>query len=773
MKSSTAKKVVLFSAAVLAVWYSFFIIQPPESRHANSDLTTFSAARAFRHVKKIATRPHPLGSAANDSVRNYILEELRNMKLQPEVLKGVGVSRSFGQALAGYSKNIFAKIRGHSPQRTILLMAHYDSAPNALGAADDASGVAAILESIRAIQSQEIPLNNNVWILFTDGEERGLLGAEQFVDEFAEIDKIDLVLNFEARGTSGASMMFETSSPNGNLIPSFASATPDPVANSLMYTVYKMLPNDTDMSITKKAGINGINFAFTEQFTDYHTLQDNPENLSLASLQHHGSNLLNNLRHFGNTDFKLSSNTEYVYFNNATGGLTYYPAGWSFPIALVTAILFFAYLVYLFRTDRLGLGSYAGSFGLFMGSIVIGTAITYFGWKGISWLHPQYEWFLFGENYNHKWYLLGFTCLNAAFFCVIYSWIQKKLSTQQLLAGSFTAWILFSLVSAWYLPTASYFFSWPVLMALIGWVVLGDDISNLSWKSILLLAISLSGVLFMIPPYIYLIQVMLTTRMIAVSMLLLLLMIGLCWALVWQIIQTRPVLWSTVLLLTGVICFIIASLNSGFSVRHKKQNDINYVQDINTKRAYWVSRDFTTDSWTRQFLNSGFKRGPVPENRFFGDNSSLLYTSAPSMKIPSPEIQILADSSSDSLRHLSLRLNAQQKGIGTQISWNENLSIVEFNIHGKQVFDKYRNKDSVVKSLNRISYFQDLSEPIKMELTYIKRENAVLYFNFVKPGLPTKLIPHYQERPHDMMPAPYHISNSTISQSRVDLDTLK
>lgn len=57
---------------------------------------------------------------------------------------------------------------------------------------------------------------------------------------------VKAVFNFEARGSGGPVVMFETSNDNGSLIREFAGATQNPVANSLSYEIYKRLPNDTD-----------------------------------------------------------------------------------------------------------------------------------------------------------------------------------------------------------------------------------------------------------------------------------------------------------------------------------------------------------------------------------------------------------------------------------------------------------------------------------------------------------------------------------------------
>jgi len=768
MKSTKFHQATLFIVAIIAVWLSSYIIQPPAPQPESTPSTEFSAERAFKHIEALAQTPRPLGTAANDSARNYIIDELSQLGLNPTVQSGIGIGSSFDRGLVGNTNNIIAKMDGTNPQRTILLMAHYDSKPNTLGAGDDASGVAAILESLRAIKSQQTPLQNNVWILFTDGEERGLLGAELFAEELEEVGKIDLVLNFESRGSSGPSLMFETSENNGHLIPHFAHATPYPVANSLMYTVYKLLPNDTDMSVTKRAGLNGLNFAFTEDFLHYHTMLDTPENLSLSSVQHHGTNLLGNIRHFGNINFDQQSETEFVYFNNVAGGLLYYPSGWSFPLAFVTALLFVALLIYLFRTKQITIGRYLGSLLLFVITISIGALITYFGWQGIKALHPQYQWIIQGEVYNHAWYFWGFTLLNLGLFIGVYSWFQDKLLPQQLISGPFTIWIILSLLTAWYLPTAAYIFTWPALMGLAGWITLGDELDHTtySWKYTAVLAIAFFWGLFIISPYIRLVQIMLTTEMLAVSMVVLQLLIGLTWPLIWSTIKNNQYKWSGGMLALSLICLLAASITSDFDESHKKQNSINFVQNIDTNKAYWVSRDPAPDSWTQQFLSDDYSKGTPPDISLPFRNN-LLYQKATPQKIPRPEFEILSDSSSDSQRHITLKMNAH-KGIVMKMNWNPSSTITEVGIEDKLIFNN--------QNMGRyLYYFNDFSKAAEINFSYQKSAGIPTFeFIFVDPGLPTKLIENFQARPDHMIPVPYSVlsSDATIWETKLNLEDL-
>ena len=102
-------------------------------------------------------------------------------------------------------------------------MGHYDSVDDSYGASDDGSAIVTMLETLRVLKTQD-PLMNDIIFLFTDGEELGLLGARAFLEQHPLAKDIGLVLNLEASGTSGQSMMFETSKDNKWIISEFAKA---------------------------------------------------------------------------------------------------------------------------------------------------------------------------------------------------------------------------------------------------------------------------------------------------------------------------------------------------------------------------------------------------------------------------------------------------------------------------------------------------------------------------------------------------------------------
>ena len=276
--------VVLCAISVLRV------TRPPSPVPATAPDTVFSAERAMRHVEAIAVRPHPMGTADHDRVRDYIMAELTALGIKPQLQVTTAVGTRY-QA-TGRVQNILAWLPGkESNGKALLLAVHYDGVEAGPAAGDDAAGCAALLETLRALRARKEPLAHDVIALFTDGEEAGLLGAAAFVREHPWAKDVAFVLNFEARGTSGRSYMFETGPGNRDAATLLRSAR-DVTAGSTFTTVYRALPNDTDLSEFAPLGVPALNFAFADGVERYHTSHDDLPHLNPGSVQHHGLQML-------------------------------------------------------------------------------------------------------------------------------------------------------------------------------------------------------------------------------------------------------------------------------------------------------------------------------------------------------------------------------------------------------------------------------------------------------------------------------------------------
>jgi hypothetical protein len=332
--TSAARYAVLGS---LACWIAVSLIPlpRPEPVAATAAPQDFSAARALERVRVIAQRPHPPGSVDHQRVRDYVLGELTNLGTAPQVETGFA-SITLGRFHAeGNVENIVARLPGSASARPVMLAAHYDSVNRGPGASDDASGVAVLLETLRALRAG-LPLRNDVIFLITDGEEKGLLGAQVFMRDHPWRNQPGVTLNFEARGTAGNAFMFETSAGNEWLIRNLQAAVPQADATSFAYEIYRRMPNNTDLTIFKRGGLAGMNFAYIGRPEFYHTAQDNAANLDPRSLQEQGRYALSLARRFGDQDLSRTQSGDAVYFPTPFTSLIVYPASWVKPIAWLT-----------------------------------------------------------------------------------------------------------------------------------------------------------------------------------------------------------------------------------------------------------------------------------------------------------------------------------------------------------------------------------------------------------------------------------------------------
>ncbi|MBB5885123.1 MULTISPECIES: M28 family peptidase [unclassified Xanthomonas] len=275
---------IIFSA--LAKWRL-----EPISPATTTDADRFSAHRAFDVLTRILPQqlPHPVDSEENDKVRQRILDTLRAYGYQPDVQQATSC-RKLRVYVCAKVENITALRKGSAEGQTLLLSAHYDSVDAGPGASDDGAGVSILLETARML-AQRPASRNSVRFLFTDGEEAGLLGAHAFATQSPLAARLAVAINIEARGTSGQSALFETGSTSGWLVDAFAASSVRPLANSLLNTAYALLPNDTDLTIFKSHGMQGVNFAYGDHMAYYHTPRDNLQSLNRGSLQQQGDHV--------------------------------------------------------------------------------------------------------------------------------------------------------------------------------------------------------------------------------------------------------------------------------------------------------------------------------------------------------------------------------------------------------------------------------------------------------------------------------------------------
>jgi hypothetical protein len=501
--------------AIAGSWFAIDAQEPPPARPADAPTPDFSAGRARWHVAAIARAPHPTGSPEAKRVRGVLVEELNALGLAAEIQ----APRDPDSPL----RNVLARQRGQGPpgKKALMLSAHYDSVPNCPGAADDASGVAVILETLHALKSGP-PLARDLIVQFSDGEEIGLRGAELFVDEHAWARDVGVVLNFDARGNTGPSYMFETSEGNGWLIQQYAQAALRPLASSLSMDLYRIMPNDTDLTIYKRAGMAGLNFALTGGLAYYHSPADTPGNLDLRSLQHQGDHALALTRQLGGLDLDDTRGGNVVYTSVLGRTVLYYPHSWALPLALAALAVFLVVAGTGLWTGRLGPFDLATGVGVWLTAAVASV----FAVGGFTLILRD---ILNGLGVPWRNLELPIMTASAVLATVVSLSLERRAAKRRPLAalslGALAWWLVAALVTAVWLPGGSYLFVWPVLFGLLGLGVsfrVRDD-SALGWLAPLL---GLIPTLVLVPPLIRAAFDGLGLRLAALVMLMVVLLVG-------------------------------------------------------------------------------------------------------------------------------------------------------------------------------------------------------------------------------------------------------
>jgi hypothetical protein len=456
----------LFQLVALALLIALALrtTQPPISRRPASD-AEFSLENAMAHVRAIAVQPHPTGSPANAQARAYLLEQLERLGLRPSVQPAT-VQDRYGNFIT--LQNVLARLPASSappgaPRPAILMVAHYDSVSRGPGAGDDTAAVGALLETMRALRTTT-GLKTDVQLLITDGEEMGLLGAQGFCAQ-ADVKDFALVLNFDARGTTGASIMYETGPDNLALIRHFAAAAPIPIANSLAYDVSRLLPNSSDFRIFRRAGLKGLNFAFIGNYCYYHTKNDAVENLNPASVYHDGTHALSLARHFAKMDpaelaaITAADQGEAIYFNLTPSILICYPATWNWPLTAVVLVITIATVTLGLRRRCMTFRGLGGAFARLALALLLTPAALY----GLMLLlhDAQTPAGFIGR-------LLAVVLLSAIITMALMLEMRRYTTGADLAAAGMIVLSLLAIPVNLYVPGGSFLFTWPPLFLALG-----------------------------------------------------------------------------------------------------------------------------------------------------------------------------------------------------------------------------------------------------------------------------------------------------------------
>ena len=661
------------AVAVLAL-ISFAAIQsvrPPAARGTAAPVGQFSAGRAFTQVQAIATAPHPVGSAAEDRVREHLVDTLRGLGLSPEVqdsvsVEGGALSSSAGGVALAHVRDVVARIPGTASTGRVFLVAHYDSVQNGPGGNDDAAGVATVLETARALLSGPRPRNDIVLVL-TDAEEACLCGAKAFVDDNPLAKGGGVVLNLEARGSSGPAIMFETAAGNGHLVAAYARA-PKPVGTSFAVEIYRRLPNDTDFTVFREAGFTGLNSAYIDGAAVYHAPTDVPSSMDRDSLQHHGDNALALARDLGGRDLTtLAGGADATYFP-VPGLLVHYPAGLVWPLAglALAAVLALAWLAR--RRGLLTVRRGLAAAGLTLVPIVVAPVLAQLYWALLTLIRPAYA-ELRIDPYHPQWYRLAVLAIAALTVLAWFALLRRRVGPAALAVAGLGWLAVLGLVLAAATPGGSYLAALPALAGALGGIA---AVLTRGWWSVLAVTAGAAVAVVVLLPTVIMLFPALGLGVGGAGAFLAVLL-GLALLPIVDLIHPEaagqrgldtlrarrrgalPALAAVV----AVVAFSVTGLSvDRFDAVHPALTQLMYALDADTGTARWISDEAHTQQWTAQYV-SGKLHAVTDTLPWFGPQQ-VRTGPAQAAALPAPQLTLESDTRSGDTRTMTLRLRPQR-----------------------------------------------------------------------------------------------------------------
>lgn len=653
----------------LAAW-SVLALRPPSPAPADAPAQQFSAERAFEHVQQIAAETHVAGSPANDRVVGGLVQTLTGLGLDTRVQRSVGTWQSEPGATAMAAvRNVVAVLPGSDPTGRLFLMAHYDSVQTGPGAADDAAGVSALLESVRALTAGP-QLRNDVVVVFTDAEEACLCGAEAFVASHPLASGGGVVLNFEARGTTGPPIMFETSLGNAGLAGAFADAVPHRIASSFAAEVYRALPNDTDFSVLLADGrFTGLNTAFIDGAAAYHTPQDRPQRLDRGSLQALGDNALALARELGDRDLAALAEpgAEDATYFPVLEDLARYPGSWVWPLAAGAVVVVLLLVVVarargLTSLPRTMVGTLLAVVPLAGGPLAVQGL-----WALLVALRPGYVSML--DPWRPGPYRLAAVALVVAVTLLWYALLRRRLGPTSLVVGGLVWLAALSAVLAGYAPGGSYLAVWPALAGAVAGLAVALTGSRVV-RSVVALGAGAVAVLVLAPTVSLFFPALGLSSGAAPSFVAAMLAVALLPA--FELLFPDPGAAPTagtrvasgvvpaVALVTAGACAVAGFLVDTFDEAHPVPSELVYVLDRDADTAWWATTEADPGPYTAGYVGEGDQLdGSYP----YLDGGDVRTGPADVADLPAPEVAVVSDAVVGERREITVRVTPRRPDV--------------------------------------------------------------------------------------------------------------
>ncbi|SOC15497.1 peptidase M28-like protein [Ureibacillus xyleni] len=742
-----------FNTILIAVFLFLMVFLPTQSTAASFS-EPLSIKAIYKHVNQIAQNPHPTGSIENKKVREYIVEELTRTGLKPTIQTEEITTTNKGRStfiITTTVHNVIVKLSGTEGKKAVVIMAHYDSVPFGPGANDDGVAVASMLEMAKNLKEKDF--KNDVIFLFTDAEELGMLGAKVFWERHPLAKDVGMVMNLESRGSKGPMTMFQTSRQNGWLIEEFSKVAPNPVASSLTGDFYKLMPNDSDLTIPINKGVPGINLAYGEGWTDYHSEMDNPDQLNRPTVKHVSNTIYELTNHFSQQDLTTIKKTDKIYFS-FLGKVVHYSKDLMYIFTAAITILFMICIIRALKMKVLEWKKLLfGFLGIFVTMVLVG-AVNFSLWLLIksTWANDVKVW---DTVYHANYFLIAFISLTVLLSIVLYQYLFKKVARNELFVGGLIWWALLLIITTIFLPGATYLFAWPLLIMLLSILLIRSKGLSFSMTIISVATI----VLLYIPFYKMLftwMQISMVVPMLATMVLLFISILP-----VIEVLTKRRI--KLILLSITALLFIFTAVNSNPNENLPLDSNLFYSVNSNTKQAYWISKT-ELNEWTQQFFSDGTTQNLddfIPNRGFI---SNVLVNEAPYINYPSPNLQIITNEIQGSTRRIKLKAAEGTSARSFMLEFKEG-EVLEAFINGKEIVASLGDENL---GKWRLTYYGVSNKGFDLEVVLKNSNPVTIKVTDWYDALPSFVNTMYSPKP-DSLTSRLEYSDSTLVTKEIEL----
>ena len=667
--------------------------------------------------------------------------------------------------------NVVGRLAGRDPSRAVLLVAHYDTVSTAPGAADDGSGVAALLETARALRAGPPPANDIIF-LFTDGEEIGLLGSQSFIEREPWAYAAGVVLNFDSAGSSSPALMYETSPQNGSLIEAYLAAG-QPYGSSLMYEVSRRQPVVSDFRPFVARGVPGMTFGMLDGPAYDHTAYDSLESFDEAGLQHTGETALALARSLGDADLWSLRAPDVVYFDLTGSVAVSYPVSWVGTLTAGALVLFLIAVAVTARRRLLTLRGVAwaalGTLATLGASLLVVAA----GWTMYRTAYEERVWTGTGVVIS-DWYRLGLVLLAAAVVLGIYAGLLRRLRAWDLAVVALAWWAAGSVVVALAFPGASYLLTWSLVggsLGLAGAAFVGRPAGGRPAgpadvrpaAALIALAGAVPG-LMLLSSAVYLLLMSAglkqSVTVIAVWLLAGLLMLPLA-----TVLRAFRLWLPAALAVAGVAVLFAVGSTVAFDSEHPKFTSIAYRLGPDGKTT-WESME-RADDYTRGYLGEFPSGQLVPEYYPRLRSQAISNAPAPAYGLRAPAVKVLSDVTEGDRRTVVVRMRSRRDAAVLSLLVHTVVGSLSASVDGMEL----AGRDTTLLDSSNVRWSFDFYAPppegVVVTLDFAAGPGVRLRAVDFSYGLPAGAAGSYPARPAGMLPG--RLGDGTLTETLVRL----